>query len=164
MKAETFKALQGKRLKECLDRCHLSQAEFSRKADYSTTSLNEIVKANGKRGVPDYLIAKWSEILGVDPGYFVVAEHIKSYADYEGLGIAKKEWKDKADFLKYANCKIINMQMVDNKRIESYYIYNSDTKKSADISAKKMKDIESRITDYIKFIIQEAMKEGDQLD
>ena len=164
MKKETFKALQGKRLKECLDRCHLSQAEFCRKANYSTTSLNEIVKANGKRGVPDYLIAEWSEILGVDAGYFVARDHIASYEDFKGWDFAKSEWINKADFLKYANCKIINMQMVDNKRIESYYIYNSDTKKSADISAKKMKDIESRITDYIKFIIQEAMKEGDQLD
>lgn len=164
MKKETFKALQGMRLKECLDRCHISQAEFCRKANYSTTSLNEIVKANGKRGVPDYLIAEWSEILGVDPGYFVARDHIKSYEDFKGFNIVKKEWAEKADFLKYANCKIINMIMTDNKRIESYSIYNNDIEKSADISARRMKKLEQDISDYIKYVVQNAMKEGDPLD
>ena len=159
MKSEVLKALQGKRLKECLERCHLTQAEFSRKAKYSPTSLNEIVKANGKRGVPDYLIAEWSEILGIDVGYFVSSEKIKSYDDYKGRKFAKDEWLKEADFLKYCNCKIINMQMVDNKEIVGYLIHSKDTGENIDITADEMRRLKMQISEYAKFIIQNLISE-----
>ena len=164
MKKEMFKVLQGKRLKECLDLRNMSQAEFCRKVDYSPTSLNEIVKANGKRGVPDYLIDKWSQVLGVDAGFFVAGESIETYEDYKGLNLAKAEWSEKAGFLQYADYKIINMYLIDNKRIESFYIFDKKTKQHFTISAETMDAIKSRISEYIRFIMQSTLKEGDAID
>jgi len=166
MDKELLNVLQGKRLRECLDRCHMSQKEFCRRAqNYNTSSFNQILnEKRTDRGIPPHYLAEWSDILGIDPGYFVAGEQYKTYDDFKGWNFAKSKWEEESSFLKKVNCRIINMNMVDNERIESYYIFNNDTKKSACISAKKMDEIKSRIIEYIKFIVQEAMKEGDASD
>ena len=166
MDKETLHVLQGKRLKECLKRNNFTQAEFCRRANnYDKTSLSQILNEKRKdRGIPDYLLSEWSDILGVDAGFFVAGEGIESYEDYKGLNLAKAEWSEKADFLQYADYKIINIQLTANKRIESFNIFDRKTKQHFTISAEKMDAIKSRISEYIRFIMQSILKEGDAID
>ena len=166
MDKETLHILQGRRLKECLKRNNISQAEFCRRAkNYDKTSLSQILNEKRKdRGIPDYLLSEWSDILGVDAGFFVAGEGIETYEDYKGLNLVKEEWLEKADFLQYTDYRIINMYLIDNKRIESFNIFDKKTKQHFTISAKKMDEIKSRISEYIRFIMQNALKEGDADD
>lgn len=162
MDKKTLYKLEGKRLKECLERCSMTQLEFCKRAgNYNTSSFNQILREDKERGIPDYLLSDWSKILGVDAGYFISEERFKSYDEYKGYNHLSEDWKQKLDFLKYGDFKIVNISMTDNDEIISYNIHDQKNINNIEISAMDMQAIKSQVHNYMRFLIYESLKGGD---
>lgn len=147
---EIERAKAGCRLKECLDRCGMSQADLLERMEYKNkvtmTSAQLSQTIHGKRTLQPYFARKFAELLYVDAGYLLGADNFRfsCYADYHESfdDLFGKEYHKELDeihkydhILSMAGYTVLGMTVVSNEVTE--YTVMSKGKK-ADIPAERM--------------------------